>query len=326
MHVPEKIFNLDKTDKKIIAALETDSRMPAKAIAKKAGVNEHVAAYRIQRLFQEGIIKKIYCIVNRGALFPVGYRAFLRFQNLSAEKENLLAKRAIECKFSNWVVSCRGRWDMIITIFANDPHHFMALFGEIISGFEDFIQEKEIVSYLEMIDFNRTHIYGGEPKEMLEYDGKFRKKQIDETDQKILEQLSTNSRLTMIEMGKKFGVSPDTIRNRIKKLEEEKLILGHGVLFNLKKIGLGYYNVILNLKNISKAREKALHDFALQHPNIIFWIKMIGAYDLVLEIEIQDTNLDKLVTELRNKFGDIIKNIEILTVKEEFKYTYLTQG
>lgn len=325
MCIMGKVFILDKTDLKIIAALEEDSRQPNKAIAKKAGVNEHVVAYRIQRLLKEGIVKKIYCIINRGALFPVGYRALLRFQNLSAEKESTLIKRAVRNKFTNWVVSCRGHWDMIITMFVNDPAHFVQIFGEITAGFEDFIQEKEVVTYLEMIEFTRAHIYDGEPVEMIEYDGKFRHAWVDDLGRKILEQLSANSRMTLIEMAQKFSVSPDTIRNRIKSLERKKLILGHGVLFDLKRIGLGYYVILLNLKNLTKERERALRNFALQYQNIIFWIRSIGAYDLNLEVEIEEEKLNQLIVDLRNKFGDVIKNLEVLTVKDEFKYTYLTQ-
>ena len=321
----DKFFNLDKTDKKIIAALEQDSRQPNKAIAKKAGVNEHIVAYRIQRLLEEGVVKKIYCIVNRGALFNVGYRTFLRFQNLSTEKEKGLVKRAVECKYTCWVSLCRGHWDMVISMFVDNPNQFMSLFSKIISGYEEFIQEKEIVNYLELIDFNRTHVYGGDPMAMAEYDGKSNAIEIDELDQKILEQLSTNSRLTLIEMSKQFLVSPDTIRNRINGLEEKKVILGHGVLFDLKKIGIGYYVMLLNLKSLSKARQQSLYNFALQHSSIMCWIKTIGAYDLNLDVEIEEQKLDALVAELRNKFGDVIKNIEILTIKDEFKYTSLTQ-
>ena len=325
MYMAAEFFALDKTDRKIIAALEENSRQSNKAIAKKARANEHVVAYRIQRLINEGIIKKIYCVINRGALFPIGYRIFLRFQSLSAERENALIKRLVECKYTNWVVSCRGRWDMIVSMFVKDPNHFMSLFKETIAGFEDFIQEKEVVSCLTFSDFNRAYLYGGQPVEMVEYDGKFSQTKVDSLEQKILEQLSTNSRLTLIEMAGKFDVSPDTIRNRIKKLEKEKVILGHGVLLNLKKLGLGYYTILLNLKNLSKEREKAFRDFALQHPNILFWIRTIGVYDLNIELEIEEHKLDGLIVELRNKFGDVIKNLEVLSIVEEFKYTYLTQ-
>jgi len=320
-----EVFRLDKVDLKIIQALEENSRQSNKAIAKKATVNEHVVAYRIKRLFDEQVIKKIYSIIKRGALFPVGYRVFFRFQNLSAEKEQALIKRAVENKFTNWVVLCRGHWDMIVTMFVNDPNHFVQIFNEITAGFEDFIQEKEVVNYLEMVDFTRAHLYGGEPVEMVEYDGKFRHGQVDNLDREILEQLSTNSRLPLVDMARNFKVSPDTVRNRIKKLEKENLILGHGVLFNLKKIGLGYYDILLNFKNFSKEREKAMRDFTLEHPNVIFWIRTIGAYDLNLELEIEDKDFDQFLADLRNKFGNLIKNMEVLGIREEFKYTYLTQ-
>jgi DNA-binding Lrp family transcriptional regulator len=51
---------LDRVDTKIIAALDQNSRQSNKAIAKKTQTNEHVIAYRIQKLISEGIIQTGY--------------------------------------------------------------------------------------------------------------------------------------------------------------------------------------------------------------------------------------------------------------------------
>ena len=120
----EELIKLDKADKKILMALEENSRYSNKTIAKKTSLNEHVVAYRIKRLFDSGLLKKVCCIVGRGNLYPVGYRVFLRFQNLSSEKEKELIARGVKNKYVCWIGSCIGHWDMLISMFVNDPKQF----------------------------------------------------------------------------------------------------------------------------------------------------------------------------------------------------------
>lgn len=319
------VFKLNKTDKKILLALEENGRYSNKKISSLVSLNEHVVAYRIKRFFDSGFLRKICAIVSRGALFPVGYRVYLRFQNLSSENEEKITKRTAENKYVSWAATCTGHWDMIISMFVNDPNHFLVQFNEIIAGFEDNIQEKEIINYLEIIDFNRTYLHGAEPKQMIEYNGKFQKEEIDFVDRKILSELAGNNRQTLIELGKKAGVSPDTIKNRLDKLEKRKIILGTAFFIDYEKIGLNLYVILLNLRNLSPKREKELRNFSLQHPNIIFWIKTIGRYDLNLEIESTETELNEIIYNLRQKFGDVIKNIEVLSTKTSYKYNYFKE-
>ena len=318
----EDKFKLDKNDKKILMALEENSRYSNKTIARITSLNEHVVAYRIKRMFDSGLVKKICCVIGRGSIYPVGYRIFLRFQNISAEKEKELINRGVKNKFVCYIGGVVGHWDMLISIFVSDPKQFMEEYNKIVLGFEDFIQEKEIVNYLEIVDFNRTYLHGAEPNEMLEYDGKFKDTKLDDVDKKLLSQLADNSRQTLIELSNKTNVSPDTVKNRISRLEKEKVILGHAIFFDYEKLGINYYVVLLNLRNVMEKREKEFRNFCLQHKNITYWIKTIGSYDLNIEIESTEKEMHEIISKIREKFGDIIKNIEILNANKAYKYSY----
>jgi len=43
---------------------------------------------------------------------------------------------------------------------------------------------------------------------------------------------------------------------------------------------------------------------------------------LALELEIPEKEADVFLAALRNKFGDVIKNLEVLTIVKEFKYSH----
>ena len=61
---------------------------------------------------------------------------------------------------------------------------------------------------------------------------------MDEIDKKILEELQKNASIPLSELSKKVGLSNTPCWNRIKKLEEEKVILSKTVVLDNKKINL----------------------------------------------------------------------------------------
>jgi len=60
----------------------------------------------------------------------------------------------------------------------------------------------------------------------------------DDLDLKILRLLQRNGKLTYEEIGEMVDRSPSTIRDRIKKLEDNKTILGYSAIVNQDKVGI----------------------------------------------------------------------------------------
>ena len=61
---------------------------------------------------------------------------------------------------------------------------------------------------------------------------------MDAIDKKILEELQKNSSIPLSELSKKVGLSNTPCWNRIKKLEEDKVILSRTAVLDNKKINL----------------------------------------------------------------------------------------
>ena len=72
---------LDSVDKKIIAMLQKNARIPVKEIAKEVYLSSPAVSARISRLEKEGILKGFHALVNYEA-FGYGIKAFI---NLSVE-------------------------------------------------------------------------------------------------------------------------------------------------------------------------------------------------------------------------------------------------
>ena len=148
---------------------------------------------------------------------------------------------------------------------------------------------------------------------------------MDNIDKKILEELQKNSSQPLSELSKKVGLSNTPCWNRIKKLEEEKIIKSKSIIIDNKKINLPI-TVFLSI-SIQNHTERWLKNFE----------KVVNKYDQIIEVHrLTGSNSDYQITILStsieeyDKFQQIlIKEIEctnmtshisLQTIKKNYKY------
>ena len=148
---------------------------------------------------------------------------------------------------------------------------------------------------------------------------------MDNIDKKILEELQKNSSQPLSELSKKVGLSNTPCWNRIKKLEEEKIIKSKSIIIDNKKINLSI-TVFLSI-SIQNHTEVWLKNFQ----------KIVNKYDQIIEVHrLTGSNSDYQITILSpsieeyDKFQQIlIKEIEctnmsshisLQTIKKSNKY------
>ena len=148
---------------------------------------------------------------------------------------------------------------------------------------------------------------------------------MDNIDKKILEELQKNSSIPLSELSKKVGLSNTPCWNRIKKLEEEKIIKSKSIIIDNKKINLPI-TVFLSI-SIQNHTEQWLKNFE----------KIVNKYDQIIEVHrLTGSNSDYQITILSpsieeyDKFQQLlIKEIEctnmsshisLQTIKKTNKY------
>ena len=110
---------------------------------------------------------------------------------------------------------------------------------------------------------------------------------MDLIDKKILQELQKNSSIPLSELSKKVGLSNTPCWNRIKKLEEDKVIIAKTILIDNKKINLPI-KVFLSI-SIQNHTEIWLSKFK----------KVIQKYDEIIEVHrLTGTNVDYQITIL----------------------------
>ncbi len=145
----------------------------------------------------------------------------------------------------------------------------------------------------------------------------------DEIDLKILNLISSNARIPVIEISRKLNMPERTVAFRIKQLERKKIIQGYRALFNLNLLGYEYYKVDFVLKNIS--RLKHLINYATLHPNIVYIDQTIAGSDFEFDLEVKNKQrFLHIINELRTKFPEI-REWNYFTVRKYNKLIYFPQ-
>ena len=80
-------IKLDLTDRKILAELDKDCRIPASLLAKKVNKSREAVKYRIQQLQKKGVLERFITSINPNKLGYSMFKVYLKLENIPDERE-----------------------------------------------------------------------------------------------------------------------------------------------------------------------------------------------------------------------------------------------
>jgi DNA-binding Lrp family transcriptional regulator len=313
------MYKLDKKDKKILFQLDIDSRQSFKQIAKKVGLSREVVQYRIKQLEKQGVIKGYQTIIDMTKLGYINCRFFIKFQKDTLKDENIIIEYYKKHPKFWWVASPDSYRDLGLACWVKNIYEFSELKQDLIKRFGDYISELEIAIYSKMHIFKRKYLQNVKvaQKEMFfpeiaEHDDK---------DLKILRLISSNARISSVELSQKTKMSITNINYRIKKMIEKGIIVNFGVVLDLNKIGYYWYKIEFKLNDLSV--KQPIIEFCNKHPNIVFAYETLSDKDLEVELEVENyEKFREVLNTLRELFGKNIKEYYHFLWYKEHKFSF----
>ena len=108
---------------------------------------------------------------------------------------------------------------------------------------------------------------------------------IDKTDESILIFLQNDSRTTNQQLSEKIGMSASPCWRRVKRLEDEKVIRGYGVLLDRRKLGLGVMVFIrVSIDRHSEAEALKFEEEVMQLDDVVACYSIGGDADFLLQV------------------------------------------
>jgi len=318
------MVDLDQKDRKLLYELDCNSRQTIQQLARKIGLSKDAVKYRINRLLKDETIKSFNAVIDTGKLGFTSFRLFIKFYQLSPEKEKEILAFLQKNKNLVWFVQVEGNWDINTWFLYKSLEEMNSFWTELLTKYNNFIERREFGIYSNVTYFSRAYLLKTEKNIFsMPIISLPKKEKIDKSDLKIIELLSKNARMSIVDISQETGLTPKTVINKIKRLEKEKIIVGYRAEFNLEKLGLKYYKIHITTFNTTSEKIKQLKQYIQQNPNIIYHDEVLGGYDIEIEIQIEDENkLRELIEEIRERFSNIIKDYEMLHYYKEHRLRF----
>jgi Lrp/AsnC family transcriptional regulator, leucine-responsive regulatory protein len=132
---------------------------------------------------------------------------------------------------------------------------------------------------------------------------------LDLKDKKILFELDMNARMPLTELAKKVGLSPQTTKYRIERLEKEGVIRGYITFFDISKFGYAHFRLYIRFENVSPEEEKRIIEYFKKHENVHWLVSTTGRWDLeVLFVARNFIHFNKILKEIYKKFPNKLNN------------------
>ncbi|MDD4983955.1 MAG: AsnC family transcriptional regulator [Candidatus ainarchaeum sp.] len=308
---------LDLLDRKILTELDINSRAPLTEIGKKAGASKETVKYRIDKLITSGVITEFYTAFNTAKLNHFYYKLLIKLHNVTPQLENEILDYIKNQKYCAYLGSSQGSYDVVVLLMVKTPNQFQGFITELKRNYGEHIIEKDMHFPLNINRFN-IRLYDGCEKirTVYEQDERINNK-VDEQDIKILNILSINARMPLVEIGQKLNLDPKVIKYRIKRLEKEKVILRYMVAIDYNKLGKKFTQINFIIKDLDSIPE--ITNFFDRTNKCIHSIQLLGKYDLTIEIFVDDNEeIRNILGEFKKKFLGKYLSYDILDLYKEY--------
>ncbi len=136
---------------------------------------------------------------------------------------------------------------------------------------------------------------------------------LDDLDKKILQVLQQDGRISFADLSRKLDTAEATIRFRVKRLEDNKVITRFAALVDSSKVGLGVSGAIL-----LKIDPAHLEDACTQltaFGEVVYLFQSTGEYDIVSVIFAHDLE----------KFNDVVRRAKLIVGVKDARVSVITR-
>lgn len=309
-------YVLDKADRKLLAELDKNCRTPSTVLARKIGKSRQAVEYRINQLVKKGIITGFHTAINPHKMGYKAYKIYVKLKNIPEEK-NRLFKYLRELGRVYWMGECSGSWDLIFSLFAKTDYEFYELKNQFMSKFNKIIINQEEGILVDVKQYSKMY-FTNQIAEPTMFAGGIVNNKLDEKDYVILGHIVNNGRISLTELAKKVKSTEIIIKNRIKKLKENGIIIQYRIGVDLNKLGLELYKAILRIERYTKEDEKRLLSYISNLPNIQYFIRNISQ----IEPELVVSNFQeyhKIIEDIKKEFPEVIRTVDsVLMITDEW--------
>lgn len=127
--------------------------------------------------------------------------------------------------------------------------------------------------------------------------------ELDEIDRQILEGLQGDAKVSLNRLGERVGLSAPSVMERVRKLEQARIITGYHAILNARAIGLDV-TAFIGVRVQSPSAIEAFEAWVEEVPHILECHHVTGGHTLMLKVKARNTAaLEQLIRLIRSFEG-----------------------
>lgn len=147
---------------------------------------------------------------------------------------------------------------------------------------------------------------------------------LDPIDYKLLDLLQRNARMTQLEMAAAVGLSQPAVAERMRKLEQERLITGYTARVDGRKLGkdiTAFVGVRIEHPKYNARFAKAI----LALPDVLECHRITGPDSYLLKVVTEDTqSLDRLISDLLRHIPGVTRTLTTVVTSSIKEGSHIT--
>ncbi len=318
-----ELKDLDIKDRKILAILDWNARIPTSEIAKKVQLSKPSVQYRINQLEKAGVIRGYYPVINFLKLGMNIGRVSLKFQNITPAVRSNIEKYVQHKKHIYWGTWCRGAIDLGIGIGSKNSLDFKKNFNHFNKRFGKYIQERSFTTSTGFIQVPYRFILNNSSSEKMEVLFTSEPFYLDILDFAILKIINQDARQNASEIAQAVNSNYKTVLYRMRKLQENGILIGFRAAIDHRFFNLEYYKVLFYFNYYSDEIYEKLKKFICSYKQMIYFVYHVNS-DLDAEFLFNsDDEFYTLLDAINEQFPGLIKRYSITILIDNFKINYL---
>lgn len=112
---------------------------------------------------------------------------------------------------------------------------------------------------------------------------------LDRINDRILQELSSDGRVSNTELADRVGLSPSACLRRVQELERSGVIRGYRAVLDRSRLGIGFMAYIaVGLSDHTKYAQQAFEHSIAQAPEVTECHNITGVFEYLLRVEVSD--------------------------------------
>lgn len=290
---------ITEKQRQLLAHLEFSPSLAVPEIAKRVGQKSSSVSYLVRQLWEEGLVNQ-RAFVNAYALGFSEVAIYFSLTEQTAEARQTLFQKIVEHDRVIFFGSLLGDYHYVIVFLCRSLNEIQDFMRELFVGSGDLFSDKLVAPRLSSNRYPRKYFAPNLPRHAaITAQTTPEITTLDDLDTAILHRIGNHGFDSLRSVAREIGSPFSTVERRVDRLVKNQVISGFYLNIAESALGVQFFRLLIAKKAICSSTRDRLFQFCEQHPQVVYLIEALGAWDYEIGIEVNDSEeVTKFIEEL----------------------------